>query len=322
MDSNSNKFKLHPENDFVEGVKVTGEAILGQAYIENSDSNPEIAEKYDYSAIVTLKVFQEDQASSVMKNAKGLLAMASLTPVISEHKNLGFGFDVKCDGTNVNIELGCSKEFFEAVTKKPTIDLMELIGKYGLKLGGTLRLGFSPPSVLTKCFEDVIEPCYDISIEGYGDELLRRLFEVIHIDLDRQAKNKNDVIAHNLAFPIVEQLAKYIGNDDKIDFDYIYDKSNLKNTIIEYNQKWGDFKHEREGMSVLQSTVRDFLQNEFKKLCEGFFGAYFKVLDTINLNNFEIRVFSKLRMFKLTGEITIPGVVEYVKDNILCYIKK
>ena len=134
---------------------------------------------------------------------------------------------------------------------------------------------------------------------------------------------KKDIIATELAFPIVEFLEKYVNSTDKIEFDQTYDRGHLKKAIEDYNVEWGSFNNEKFMLSNFQNNVvKQFLENDFKQLSQGFFGPYFKILEFINLNSLEFTIISHFRMGRAYGKISCPGVSEYVKDNVLCYLKK
>jgi len=319
--SYSNYFKIHPENEFTEGLNSTGHFEIGQAFIENSDNLPETANKYDYYASVTIKVFGEEHAKPVINNLKGLTAMFLMLPEVKDIKD-EINFSFKNEGENVIAEVGVSDKFLESMIHGPTFNFVEKLGSHGLKISASGKIGFNPIDILSKECMDVIETAYDISIEMGGDELLRYLLQVIHKDLKRQAEMKKDVIANELAFPIVEFIEKYVDSTDKIEFDHTYDRDHLKKAIEEYNVQWGSFKKEKQHLSEFQGKIRQFLENDFKKLSQGFFGPYFKILEFVNLNSLEFNVISHFRMGRAYGKISCPGVSEYVKDNVLCYLKK
>ena len=323
MDNNLHNFKTHPEKEYPEGLSGSASAILGQPFLEESDNLPENSTKYDYWAQVTITVTAEEHAKSVINNFKGLSAMFLMIPEI---KNLGVKDGIKFtflnEGVNVISEVGISDAWLEALLKHPTINIVEKLGCHGYRINAGGMLGFNPVDLLTKDALDVIETAFDISLNGGGDELVRWAMKEFLDNLRKQAESKQDIIADRLALPICNFLKDYVEGSDKIEFDHTYDRDYLKNAIYDYNLQYGSFQREKEELAKMQEKVRSFLETDLKKFSEGFFGAYLKVLHAINFNSLELLVVSHFRCAKASGKISCPGVSEYIRDNVLCYLKK
>ncbi len=321
MDDSQNKFKIHPENEYSVGLTLTGKASMGQSYLMMAEDLPEGANKNDYYLCVTVSAKEEKDAKTVLKNVKGLYALLSLNDPLKAVKDK-IAFNPRVEGSNIIIEIGTSHEVCEELNQGQIPNIVAMYIEHGTCLNGTLKLGFNPIHLMYRYCPDIIETAYDISLTAGGDELLRYLLKLFATSFRKQADQKKDVIANKIAYPICDHLDKYTNNSDKIDFEKTYDRDTLKSIIEEYNSPFGGFEEPTKHLTKFQEMVKEFLETEVKKISEGFFGPYLKILDAINFNTLDIKFYSQLRMGCIFVTATCPEVNEYVRDNVLCYLKK
>ena len=333
--NNVNKVSVKPSTEFVAHFIAEASMRIGQCYLEERESHPEILSKVNFLHQFKIKLRDPLKGELVLKNVKGLLALASQTFNLPE-----VVFETKLDGDNVIISISVeNEEKLQYVIeylglKYDVLRLTDLWKRLELNIGkadGKLQLGIGPAYFFMTDFESFKNSIFDIWLSLSGDmiSLIRMFYE----ELKREAEGKNDVIQSKLADPLNEYIEKNIlnphSNGEFVKIDYEYEHQFVQGVIDEYNADWGNenvkmefnnFQNQMLNEEVLKSVLQGFFGPYFK--LQGFFGPYFKLLEYIDFEDIEGSLWNNAHAMGLKVRLNIVGANQLIDQKVLCHLKK